>query len=149
VVVGRGDLRSGAHGHGLELLGAHDRAEAAATRVAAVVRDRRELDQALARGPDGGDAPGRAEPGAQALLGLRRRQTPQVVGWLQPRALAVDEQRRRLRTRAAHDDRVVPRELARDREVARGQRVVEHAGERRLRHDGELRARGQRRADEG
>jgi hypothetical protein len=32
--------------------------------------------------------------------------------------------------------------------VARGERVVQAVGQRRLRHDGELRARGERRADE-
>ena len=49
---------------------------------------------------------------------------------------------------AAHDDRVVARQLARDREVARRQSIVQAVGQRRLRHDCELRARRQRRADQ-
>ncbi len=60
----------------------------------------------------------------------------------------VDHERARLRAGAAHHDRVVARALARDREVARGQRVVEPLGQRRLGHDGELGARRERRADE-
>src|SRR4051812_47585723 len=104
--------------------------------------------RALAGGADRRAPPGLAEPFAQALLGVRGGQAPQVAGRLEPRAVAVDEQHRRLGARAADDDRVVPGQLARDREVARGERGVEHPRQRRTRHDGEIRARRQRRADE-
>src|SRR4051794_32957617 len=146
--VGRGHLRRGPDRNGFEELGPEHGAEAAAAGVAAVVRDRRVLDEVLARGADRGDAPRLAEPLAKARLGLRRGQAPEVARGLEPRAVPVDQERRRLGARAGDDDRVVARELAGDREVARGERVVEHPGEGRLRHDGELRARRQRRADE-
>src|SRR5215207_7271962 len=51
-------------------------------------------------------------------------------------ATFVDEQHGRLVAGAAHDDRVVARQLAGDREVAGGQRVVEHPRQRRLGDDG-------------
>src|SRR2546421_422522 len=83
----------------------------------------------VASGADRGDAPRLAQPGAQALLGVGRGQAPEVAGVLDARAVAIDEQGRRLRARAAHDDRVVAGELAGDGEVAGGERVVEHAGQ--------------------
>jgi hypothetical protein len=95
--------------------------------VAAVVGDRRVLDEPLAGRADRRDPPRLAEPLAQALLGLGGGQAPEVAGRLEPRAVAVDEQHRRLGARAAHDDRVVAGQLAGDREVARGERVVEQA----------------------
>ncbi len=147
-----GDVRldaRAAHRHGLQALGAHHGAEPAAAGVATVVRHGGEAHQALARRADRRDAPGRSEPLAQALLGGGRGQAPEIVRGLHPRAVAIDEQDRRLLAGAAHDDRVVAGELALDGEVARGERVVQQARERRLRHHGELRARGERRADQG
>ena len=138
-----------AHSHGLQVLRAHHGAEPAAAGVAAVVRHGGEPHQPLARGADRRDTPGRSEPLAQALLGWRPRQAPEIVRGLHPRALAVHEQHRGLLARAAHDDGVVACELALDGEVARRERVVQQACERRLRHHGELRARGERSADEG
>src|SRR3954470_39004 len=76
------------------------------------------------------------------------RRPGEVAGGLEPRPVAVDEQHGRLVARAGDDDRVVARQLAGDREVARGERVVEHPRQRRLGDDRELRARRQRRADE-
>ena len=91
---GRAPVR--AHGDRLEPLGAHHRAEPAAARVAAVVRDGREADQPLARGPDRRDAVGGAEPLAQRRLGLRRRAGPRG----RPPARAARRARRR-RARSA------------------------------------------------
>ena len=126
--IGGRDLRPRTHGDRLEELRAEHRAEPAAARVTAVVRDRRVLDEVLARRADRGDSPGLAESLAQPLLGLVGGQAPEVAGRLEARAVAVDEQDRRLRAGAAHDDRVVARQLAGDREVARGERIVEQAG---------------------
>ena len=148
--VGERRLHAGAaHRHGLQPLGAHHGAEPAAAGVATVVRDGGEAHQALARRADRRHAPGRAEPLAQALLGGGGGQAPEVARGLHARAVAIHQQDRGLLARAAHDDRVVARELALDGEVARGERVVQQARERRLRHHGELRARGERRADQG
>ena len=74
--VGDGALVRRAHGDRLQPLGAHHRAEPAAARVAAVVRDRGEADELLARRPDRRDAVRRAEPLAQPRLGARRRAGP-------------------------------------------------------------------------
>src|SRR4051795_5944460 len=73
-----------------------------ATRQALPSRSRRGAPAA----PGGGAPPGAGEPFAQALLGVRGGQAPQVAGRLEPRAVAVDEQHRRLGARAADDDRV-------------------------------------------
>jgi hypothetical protein len=96
--------------------------------VATVVRERRVADQALTRGADRGDAPRGPEPAAQVLLGGRGAQAPEVGGALDARAAAVDEEDRGDVAGAADDDRVVARELARDREVARGEGVVQETG---------------------
>ena len=88
---------AGADGDRLEELGAEHRAEPAAARVAAVVRDGGVLDEVLAGRADRRDAPGLAEPLAQPLLGLGGGQAPEVAGGLEPRAVAVDQQHRRLR----------------------------------------------------
>ena len=136
------------HGDRLDVLRAQHRAEPAAARVAAVVRDGRVLDEPLAGRADGGDAPGGAEVVAEALLGLRGGESPQPRRGQDARTVAVDDQNRRAVGGAADDDRVVARELARDREVGRRECIVQQAGERRLRDDRELRARGERRADE-
>ena len=146
VVDGRAAV--GADGDRLEELGAHHRAEPAAAGVAAVVRDRREADELLARRPDRGHPVGGAEPRAQRLLRGGGRQAPEVARGLEPRAVLVDDQDAGRVTGAADDDRIVAGPLAGDREVARRERVVEPVGQRRLRDDGELRARGQRRAHE-
>ena len=77
--VGGRDLRRGPHRDGLEELRPEHGAEAAAAGMAAVVRDRRVPDQALARRPDRGHAPRLAEPLAQARLGLVGREAPEVA----------------------------------------------------------------------
>ena len=137
-----------AHGDGLELLGAEHGAETAATGVTAVVRDGRVAHEPLAGGADRGDAIRGPEPLAKALLGLCRGQAPEVGRIDDAGAVAVDDRGGRRVARAADHDRVVAGELPGDGEVARCERIVQAVGQRRLRDDGELRARRQRRADE-
>src|SRR3954453_16344265 len=124
--VRRGHLRRGPHGDRLEQLRAEHGAEPAAARVAAVVGDRRVLDEVLARRADRRDAPRLAQALAQLLLRPGGGQAPQVAGRLEARGVAVDQQDRRLVARARDDDRVVPRELAGAREVARRRAGVSH-----------------------
>ena len=135
-------------GDRLDVLRAQHRAEPAAARVAAVVRDRRVPDEPLAGRADGGDAPRRAEMLAEPLLGLRGGEPPQPGSGQDARTVAVDDQHRRPVGGSAHDDGVVAGELARDREVGRRQCVVQQTGQRRFRDDRELGARRERRADE-
>ena len=142
--VGRRHLRGGVHRHRLDVLGSQHRAESAAPGVPTVVGDRGVAHAALAGRADRRDPPAGTEPRAQRRLGVGGRQPPDVLGRLEPGAVAVDEQHRRPLAPPAHDDRVVAGELARDGEVARGQRVGQQPGQRRLGDDGELRARGER-----
>ena len=146
--VGDRALLRRAHRDGLQPLRPHHGAEPAAARVATVVRDGREAHEPLARGPDRRDAVGGAEPLAQPRLGVGGGEAPEVGRVDHARAALVDDERARRVAGAAHDDRVMAGQLARDREVARRERVVQAVGQRRLRHDRELRARRQRRADE-
>ena len=73
--------------------------------------------------------------GSPASSGAGSRRAP---------ASAVDQEHRELGRPPPHDDRVVPGQLAGDREPAGRQRVGEQPGERRLGHHGELRAGRQR-----
>ena len=125
---------------GLDVLGPEHGPEPAAARVATVVADRGVADVPLPRGPDGRGLPPAPEPLPHGRLGLRGGQPAQLGRSFEARPVAVDQQHRQHRRPPTHDDRVVPGELARDREPARRQRVGEQAGERRLGHDGELRA---------
>ena len=144
--VGCRDLRRRADRDRLQVLRAHDRAEAAAAGVPAVVRDRRVPDAALAGRADRGHPPAPAEFAAQLRVGVGGGHAAEVGRVDEPGAVAVDEQCRGLACAAADHDRVVAGELPGDRELAGGQRVGQHPGQRRLRHHGELRAGGQRRA---
>ena len=71
--------RVGAHRDGLQPLGAHDRTEAAAAGVAAVVRDGRVADEALTGRADRGNPVGGSELRAQPGLGLGRGQAQSSV----------------------------------------------------------------------
>ena len=156
-VLRRGEHRAGLrdralarrpHGDGLQALGAHDRAEPAAAGVAAVVRDGRVAHQALTGRADRGDPVGGSEPRAQPRLRLGGGEPPEVGGVDEPAPSPSTTSADGVVAGAADDDRIVAGQLAGDREVARRERVVEAVGERRLRDHGELRAGGQRRADE-
>ena len=104
--VGGRDLGCRPHRDRLQQLRAENRAEAAAAGVSAVVRNRRVLDLALARGADRRDPPSLAETLAQARLGRRRRTGPRG----RPRARGAAHRRRRgaptaARTRPARRSR--------------------------------------------
>ena len=133
----------------LEVLGAEHRAEAAAAGVAAVVRDRRVPD-AGARPPGRSTppaTPGRAARAAAASASAADRPQRSPAG--SSRGPSPSTSRTDGSSHAPRDDdRVVAGELARDGEVAGGERVVEQPGQRRLGDDGELRAGRQRRADQ-
>jgi hypothetical protein len=86
-------------------------------------------------------------PFAQSPLRFVGGESPELAGRLQARAARIHKQHRRLLAGAADHDRIVSGQLAGDREVAGGERVVQHAGERRLRYDGELRTRREWRSD--
>ena len=133
---------------GLEVLGPQHRAQPAAAGVPAVVADRGVADLPLPGRTDGRGLPAASEPLSHGRLGLGRRHPGQLRRGFETGAIAIDEQHRQLRGPPPHDDRVVPGELAGDGEPAGRQRVGEQPGERRLGHDGELRAGRQRRADQ-
>ena len=97
-----------AHRDRLEVLGAEHRAQAAASGVAAVVRDRGEAHARLAGRPDRGDPPVAGER-ARRLLGAA---PPQVRLAQRP-----VHQHGRRRTAPDQHQRVHPEALARDREV--------------------------------
>ena len=152
--VGQGRPAVAPDGDGLDPLRAQDRAQAAPAGVPAVVAERRERDQPLARRADRRDLPVGAVLGADAVLGLARRGGPRG----RPRAgtstrgssrpSAVDEDDRRLVAGARDRDRVDPRPLRGDREVRRAEGVAEPAGQRADRDDGELGRGRQRAADQ-
>ena len=147
--VGGGDLRRRADGEGLDLLGAHDRAQPAAAGVAPVVA-RWWRSARRARRPCRSRRPATRRRAARARAPRPRRPcgpTPRAASSTTTSA-ALDAHDRRPVGPADEHDRVVAGQLAADGEVAGRERVGEQAGERRLRDDGELRARGQRRPDQ-
>ena len=88
-----------------------------------------------ARPPDRSPPPARPVPSARAAVprSSAAGKPHRSLGGRDPHRAAVDHEHRRLLRSAAHDDRVVAGQLAGDREVARGQRVGQPAGERGLR----------------
>jgi hypothetical protein len=84
---------------------------------------------------------------AEPLLGVGGRAAPEARSGKDARTVTVHDEHRRPVGGSANDDRVVPGELAGDREVRRRERVVQETGERRLGDHRELRAGGQRSAD--
>ena len=144
-----GHRRPGAalHRDRLDVLRAHHGTQTAAPGVPAVVRDRGVAHAAARR-------PGRCWPHASRRP-CRARIDSSASDADMPHCgaastsstpVGVDQQMGRRWRPAGEHDRVVAGELARDREVAGGQRVGEQTGQRRLRDHGELRAGRQRRA---
>ena len=120
--VGKRSAAVAADGNRLDLLRAEDGAEAAPARVAAVVAERGERDQALAGRSDRRDLPVTPVLGADAVLGGPGGEAPEWSGRPpldsgRTRARAVDEDDRRSRAGAADHQGVDPDALRRDGEV--------------------------------
>ena len=139
--VGHLDALRPAQRDRLEALGSHDRTEAAATRVAAVVGYRGVEDKRLAGHADRGGP----EPRELAVRGGMPGQVARVADL---DGAVIDDQARQARRTSRHDDRVETGPLGGDREVARRDRVGEETRQRRACDDRELGRRRQRRSDQ-
>src|SRR5262249_47317403 len=119
-----GDAARAADGDGLEVLRAHDGADAGAAGGAVlVVHDAGELDQFLAGRPDAGDAGVRdAEFLADAVLGLRDDLAPEVAGVADLNDVVVDPQVDRFRRLAFQQQKIVTGEAQLRSPVAAGVR---------------------------
>ncbi len=132
----------------LDVLAAEHGAAAAAAGMATVVRDGGIAHGALGRRSNRGNPVVGAQPCAQRVLGRLAGLAAQLLGWLEPDGPVVHDQHRQRGRAADDDDGIAAAALARQREAAAGQRVVEPLGQRAAADDGELRGRGERTADE-
>ena len=134
--------------HGLDVLRPEHGAEAAAAGMATVVADRRVPDTAFTGGSDGRCAPPAPVRLPQRLFGLCSRHSCQLGGRYEPDAVVGYQEHRQLIGASADDDGIVARQLARDGELARRQRVGDESGQRGFGNHREFGARGEGGADQ-
>ena len=125
----------------LRFFDAHHRADAAAARMAPFIADRGEANEVLAGRPMACDPERPGESSSDRIAASRLRRRSFRAGdrrGLISTVSSLDEQVRHEGGLARDHQGVDAEALQLDGEMARRQRVGDEAGERRLRHDGEL-----------
>ena len=98
--------------------------------MALLVADRGVADQIFSRRPDDGCMKARTQPRPQPSTGFFHRQSPKVGCGQQAYPAVIDQEQGRVRALAGDDNGVATRLFGGQREMGRGQSIIQPIGER-------------------